>query len=282
MAKNTLKRFLKSKFFIIGGTVVTIIILLSIFADRITPYDPKLPDYKAMFVSPEWFSKGFNGHILGTDSLGRDMLARLLVGSRYSLIIAAIAVFLAAFVGVILGLIAGYYGKWLATLIMRMSDIQLSIPALMLAITLYAIIGKNLYNLVIVLVITYWPSYARLTYSSVLVLRKSEFISASHVIGASDGSIMFKQIFPNVLTPLIVKVSQEMGGFILFEAAMSFLGMGVQPPMPSWGVMIASGRTAIQTAPWTVLVPGGALMITVMSFNFLGDGIRDALDPRMR
>jgi len=275
-------RFRRSKFFIIGGVGVLFIVLLSIFADKITPFDPTLPDYAALYTPPQWFKYGLQGHVMGTDSLGRDMFTRLLVGSRYSLIVSASSVVFAATVGVILGLLAGYYGSWVATLIMRLGDIQLSIPALMLAITLYAVFGKNLYDLVIVLSVTYWPTYARIVYSSVLMLRKSEFICASQIMGASDRWIMFSQIFPNALTPLIVQASQSLGLFILIEAAMSFLGMGVQPPMPAWGVMIASGRTAMQIAPWTVLVPGCALMFTVLVFNFLGDGVRDALDPKMR
>ena len=275
-------RFWKSKFFMIGGVSALIIVLLSIFADVITPHDPTIPDFNNMFAPPQWFAYGLQGNVLGTDSLGRDMLTRLLVGSRYSLIIALVSVVLASALGVLLGLIAGYYGGWVSTLIMRAGDIQLSIPALMLAVTLFAVIGRNIYDLVIVIVVTQWPTFARIIYSSVLMTRKSEFISASIIMGSSDRRIMFTQIFPNTLTPLLVQASQSLGGFILFEAAMSFLGMGVQAPMPSWGVMIAAGRTAIQTAPWTVMVPGFALMFTVLSFNFLGDGVRDALDPKMR
>ena len=279
---NTWVRFKRSKFFVVGGIIVLIIILLSIFADYIVPYDPTIPDYNSRFLPPEWFSNGLSGHILGTDSMGRDMFSRLLVGSQYSLIVAFISVIFGALIGVIMGLIAGFYGTWIETFIMRFSDIQLSIPGLMLAITLVAIMGPNLYNLIIVLIFTYWPTYARLIYSSVRVLKNNEFVSASKVLGASNRWIMFRQILPNVFTPLIVQASQSFGTMILFEASMSFLGLGVQPPTPSWGVMIANGRDSLQAAPWTVLVPGIALMITILAFNFLGDGIRDALDPKMK
>jgi len=278
----TIKRFLRSKFFIIGGALVLIICFLSVFSNFIVRYDPTIPDFSSRFVPPEWFSQGLSGHILGTDSMGRDMLARLLVGSQYSLIVAFVAVSSAALIGVILGMIAGFYGGWLDTLIMRFGDIQLSIPSLMLAITIVAIAGPNLVNLVIVLIFTSWVGYARLIRSVVQVVRKQEFVSASKVLGASSRWIMFRQVFPNVLTPLIVQTSQSFGTMILVEAALSFLGLGVQPPTPSWGVMISNGRESLQAAPWTVLVPGIMLMITVLAFNFMGDGIRDALDPKMK
>ena len=278
----TIKRFLRSKFFIIGGALVLIICFLSVFSNFIVRYDPTIPDFSSRFVPPEWFSQGLSGHILGTDSMGRDMLARLLVGSQYSLIVAFVAVSSAALIGVILGMIAGFYGGWLDTLIMRFGDIQLSIPSLMLAITIVAIAGPNLVNLVIVLIFTSWVGYARLIRSVVQVVRKQEFVSASKVLGASNRWIMFRQVFPNVLTPLIVQTSQSFGTMILVEAALSFLGLGVQPPTPSWGVMISNGRESLQAAPWTVLVPGIMLMITVLAFNFMGDGIRDALDPKMK
>ena len=283
MSKNiTLRSFLRSKFFIIGGIIVLIICLLSIFSNSIVRFDPTIPDFDNRFTPPQWFTKGLDGHILGTDSMGRDMLTRLLVGSQYSLVVALISVIASAAIGVLLGLIAGYYGGWIDTLIMRFGDIQLSIPSLMLAITIVAVVGPNLVNLVVVLIFTSWVGYARLIRSVVQIVVKSEFVSASRVLGAGNIWIMFRQVFPNVLTPLIVQASQGFGSMILIEAALSFLGLGVQPPTPSWGVMIANGRESLQAAPWTVLVPGIMLMITVLAFNFLGDGVRDALDPKMR
>lgn len=278
----TLARFLRSKFFIIGSISTIIIILLSIFAESIIQYDPTIPDYSSRLISPQLFSEGFKGHIFGTDSLGRDIFSRLLVGSQYTLVVAFTSVIFGAILGVILGMLAGYYGGWVNTLIMRLSDVQLSIPVLLLAITLVAVVGPNLYNLILVLIITNWPSFARLTSSSVQVLNRSEFVSASKVLGGSDIWIMFRQILPNVLTPIIVQSTLTLGTMILYEANLSFLGMGVQPPTPSWGVMIANGKESLQAAPWTALIPGMALMVTVLSFNFLGDGIRDALDPKMK
>jgi len=278
----TISRFLHSKFFIIGGITALIICLLSIFSTSIVRFDPTIPDFTARLVPPEWFKYGFNGHILGTDNLGRDILARLLVGSRYSLIVASLSVSIAAVIGVVLGMIAGFYGGWIDTLIMRFGDVQLSIPAMMLAVTLVAIVGPNLVNLILVLIVTEWMRYARTVRSVVQVLRNSEFVSASRVLGANDMWIMFRQIMPNILTSLIVLASQSFGQMILIEAGMSFLGLGVQSPMPSWGVMISMGRDYLQSAPWTVLVPGIMLMITVLAFNFLGDGIRDAIDPRLK
>lgn len=276
------KRIMLNKFLIIGGIMTIIVIFASIFANIICAYDPVESDYTHMLIAPEWFSKGMSGHILGTDSLGRDVFTRVLYGGRMSLIISFSAVGLAMVVGTILGLIAGYYGGWAETLIMRFGDVQLSIPALMLAIAMVALIGPNIYNLIMILAITGWPGFARLVRSDVMAIKSSEFISASRVLGASDMWIMFKQVFPNVITPLTVYASQQLGHRILMDASLGYLGLGVQPPTPSWGVMIADSRAYLQSNAWLVLVPGIALAFTVLAFNFVGDGIRDLLDPKTK
>jgi peptide/nickel transport system permease protein len=255
---------------------------LSIIAPFISVYNPEMPDLINNLKPPQYFSKGWSGNLLGTDSLGRDVFTRLLIGSRYSFIIAISAVLLSVLIGIITGLYSGYYGGWVDNLIMRFADIQLSIPSIILAIAIVSVLGPNTLNLIIVLTITAWPQIARLIRGNVLIVREMEFIKASRVLGAGDVWIMFSQILPNVITPLLILASYQMGFMILFEAALSFLGLGVQPPKPSWGVMISDGREYLNVAPWVVMAPGIALMIAVSAFNFLGDGLRDALDPKMK
>ena len=259
-----------------------LLITLSIIAPFITVHDSKMPDLGESLKPPQYFSKGWSGYVLGTDNLGRDILTRLLIGSRYSFIIAATSVIFSIFLGTITGIYAGYYGGWIDNLFMRFADIQLSIPPLLLAISIVAVLGPSIINLIIVLFITSWPKIARLARSKVLIVREREFISASRVLGAGDNWIMFSQILPNIVNSLLIVASQLFGNLILWEAALSFLGLGVQPPTPSWGVMIGDGRNYLVTAPWIILTPGIALMIAVLAANFIGDGLRDALDPKMK
>jgi len=277
-----LKRIVRSKFFLIGGIMTLIIIIACLFAQWFCKFGPTECDYDNMLIAPEWFRAGSSGHILGTDSLGRDMLARVLYGGRMSLLISFAAVGISAVVGTLLGVVAGFYGGWIETLIMRFGDVQLSIPAMMLAIAMVAIVGPNVFNLILILAITGWPGFARIIRSNVMAIKNSEFVSASRVLGASDLSVMLKQIFPNVVTPLTVYSSQQLGHRILMDASLSYLGLGVQPPTPSWGVMISDSRAYLQSNAWLVLVPGIALALTVLAFNFLGDGVRDILDPKMK
>ena len=275
-------RLKQSKLFVIGFTVSTLLITLSIIAPFIVVHDSELPDLGNTLISPQYFSKGWSGNILGTDSLGRDVLTRVLIGSRYSFIIAGTTVLFLTFIGLIIGLYAGYYRGWIDNLFMRFADVQLSIPPLLLAIAVVAALGPSIPNLIIVLIITRWPLVARLVRSNVLVVRETEFISASRVLGASDTWIIFSQILPNVTTSVLIVASQFVGKMIITEATLSFLGLGVQPPTPSWGIMIADGRSLLILAPWVVMAPGIFLMITIIAFNFLGDGLRDALDPKMK
>ncbi len=276
-----LRRYLRSKFFVAGGIVVAAILILALIAPYIVPHNPEKPDLGNR-LQPPALAAGWSGHLLGTDPLGQDVLSRLLAGARYSLAIAVVAVVVSGCIGAVAGLVAGYYGGWVDTIIMRIGDIQLSIPAMLLAIAIVAVLGPNLVNLMIVLIITSWVQYARVIRGSVLVIRDYDFVSAARVIGFSNYRIMTSEILPNILTPLLIVSSQQIGFMILMEAAMSFLGLGVQPPTPSWGVMIADGREYISSAPWVVLAPGIALMVTVLGFNFLGDGLRDIFDPKMR
>jgi ABC-type dipeptide/oligopeptide/nickel transport system permease subunit len=274
------KRMISSKFFMIGFIVAAITVIIALLAPLIVVHDPIKNSLTDRLLPPDWFSKGMSGHIFGTDQLGRDVFTRLLIGAQASLTIALIVVVLAVLLGTILGIIAGYVGGITDTIIMRMCDVFLSIPNMVLAIAVMAILGSSTYNLVGVLVITGWVQYCKLTRNNVIVVKNMEFVHASKVMGASKLHIMFTQILPNVTTQLIIVLSQQFGFVILLEAALSFLNLGIQPPTPSWGNMIAGGRDYLATCPWLVFAPGVALMITVLAFNFLGDGIRDVLDPK--
>ena len=271
---------LRSKFFMVGAVTALAIILLSVFSPLIVQYSPVTNSLKEKLLSPEYFSRNLNGHVFGTDNLGRDIFTRLLLGSRYSLLIAFTVVGAASVIGTILGAISGYFGGWLDTIIMRFCDVMMAIPNLVMAIAVMAILGANMYNLIIVLIITSWVQYCKVTRNNVMVVKNIEFVQASKVLGANRWHIMFSQIFPNVTTQLIILISQQIGWTILTEASLSFLGLGIQPPTPSWGNMIADGRNYLITSPWIVFVPGFALMVTVLAFNFLGDGLRDVLDPK--
>jgi peptide/nickel transport system permease protein len=278
--EELVRRMLKSKFFCIGFIMVVVIVAISLIAPYIIVHDPQKAALKLRLVRPEYFSNGWTGYVFGTDPLGQDVLSRLLIGSRISLLIALVGVTIPSLIGTALGVIAGYYGGFVDSVIMRLSDIQLSIPTMVLAITVMAIFSNSVPNLMMVLIIVGWVNYARVVRGTVMSLRNSEFVQASRALGASNLRIMLTQILPCITTPLIILMSQQVGIVILTEANMSFLGMGVPLPEPSWGSMIAGGREYITTAPWTVIAPGLALMLTVLAFNFLGDGIRDVLDPK--
>lgn len=278
--KIVISRMLHSKFFMVGAVTAIVIILLSVFSPVIVQYDPLTNSLAERLMAPEYFARGLQGHVFGTDEAGRDIFSRLLLGSRYSLTIAAVVVFVAAFIGTVLGAVSGYFGGAVDAVIMRLCDIMMAIPNLVLAIAVMAVLGPNIFNLVIVLIITTWVQYCKVTRNNVMVVKNTEFVKASQVLGASRMHIMFSQIFPNVTTQLIILISQQLGWTILTEASLSFLSLGVQPPTPSWGNMIADGRNFLITNPWLVMVPGVALMVTVLAFNFLGDGLRDVLDPK--
>ena len=273
--KLIIKRMLKSKFFMTGFVVAVLVVLISIFSPLLANFDPEANSLIDRMSAP-----GINGHFLGTDQLGRDIFSRLLLGSRYSLLIALVVVACAAVIGTFLGLVSGYFGGWIDSLIMRISEIFLSIPQLILGIAIMALLGTSIRNLVFVLIITSWTQYCKLARNNVLVQKNMDFVHASQVMGAGKLHIMLTQIFPNITTPLLITLSQQFGLIIMVEASMSFLGLGIQQPTPSWGNMIADGRTYLTVAPWMVIAPGAALMLTVLAFNFRGDGLRDVFDPK--
>ena len=281
MGKDVLrKRMQSSPFFVVGLSVAFVIVVSVIFLPFFTGYSPTANSLTSTFQKPDWLSHGLSGNILGTDELGRDIFTRLLYGGRYSLFIAAVVVLLQVFLGTSLGILAGYFGGILDTIVMRLCDIVLAIPNLILAIAIMAVVGVNMTNLIFVLTFAGWVDCCKVTRNNVLVIKNREFVHASVVLGASHGHIMFTQILPNVTTHIIILASQRFGFTILLEAALSFLNLGIQPPVPSWGTMIAGGRSFMTIYPWLVFAPGIALMLCVLAFNFLGDGLRDVLDPK--
>lgn len=275
-----LNRMRRNPFFVVGSIAAVVVVVLLVFGPALLDFDPEANSLSERFMPPEGFARGLEGHILGTDQLGRDVLIRLLIGGRYSLAIAFAVVALQVVVGTILGILAGYFGGIVDAIIMRACEVFLAIPNLILAIAIMAILGPSLVNLIAVLTFSGWVNCCKVTRNNVRVIKNQEFVKASRVLGASGFHIMFRQIFPNVTTHIIILASQRIGMTIIIEAALSFLQLGIQPPTPSWGNMIAAGRMYMTTQPWLVFAPGIALMIAALAFNFLGDGIRDVLDPK--
>jgi peptide/nickel transport system permease protein len=260
----------------LGLLLVLAAVLGATFAPYLTPYDPISlnPPARLQGPGPE--------HLLGTDQLGRDTLTRILYGGRVSLAVAGASVAFALLVGGALGVVAGYYGGWLDTVIMRVSDVLLSFPAILLAIALIAFLGAGFTNLVLAIGIVYIGPFARVARAAVLTVREELFVEASRALGSRDGRIMWLAVLPSAAAPLIVEVSLRLAYAILYEASLSFLGLGTQPPTPSWGMMVSEGRRFLALAPWATIAPGLAISLVVLGFNLLGDGLRDALDPRLK
>jgi ABC-type dipeptide/oligopeptide/nickel transport system permease subunit len=270
----------KSKFFLIGLFCIAGIVALCFLSPLFLQHDPMAANLRSRLTAPEWFSKGLSGHVFGCDALGRDVLARLFIGGRTSLLISLSVVIITTFFGLVLGLVSGYYGSITEMILMRICDVMVSIPSLLLAICVVAVMGSSIPNLIIVLSITGWIMMARVVRSTALAIRDSEYIKAARVLGMPNYKIIFKEVFPNVLSPVITTATQAFGSMLLTEASMSFLGLGVPIPAPSWGAMISDGREYIGTAPWVVIVPGVLLMLTVLAFNFMGDGMTDIFNPK--
>ncbi len=269
---NQLKRNRRVKFALF---ILLIIIGSAIFAPYISPYEPRAMDLSASLEGPS------RAHLLGTDKMGRDILSRIIYGSRVSLMVGIVAVGISGIIGIFLGSIAGYFGKWVDGLIMRLVDILLAFPSILLAISLVAVLGASIFNVMLAIGAVSWVGYARLIRGEFLSLKNKEFVSAAEALGAKTPKIIFKHMLPNAIAPVIVMATLGMAGAIITESSLSFLGLGVQPPTPSWGQMLSKGRTIIREAWWVSTFPGIAIMITVLSFNILGDGLRDALDPNM-
>jgi dipeptide transport system permease protein len=267
----------------VGGlAVICVIVLAAIFADAIAPHAPFQQFRDHLLKPPVWEEGGSAQFLLGTDAVGRDILSRIIYGARFSLVIGLIVVTLSLSVGVGLGLVAGFFRGWPETMIMRLMDIILALPSLLLAIVIVAILGPGLANAMIAVAIVYLPHYTRLTRGSVIAERTKDYVVASRVAGAGRLRLMFATILPNCMAPLIVQATLGFSNAILDAAALGFLGLGAQPPTPEWGTMLADAREFVLRAWWVVTFPGLAILITVLAFNLMGDGLRDALDPKMK
>jgi dipeptide transport system permease protein len=267
----------------VGGLVVIcVIVLAAVFADAIAPHAPSQQFRDHLLKPPVWEEGGSAQFLLGTDAVGRDILSRIIYGARFSLVIGLIVVTLSLSVGIGLGLVAGFFRGWPETMIMRLMDIILALPSLLLAIVIVAILGPGLANAMIAVAIVYLPHYTRLTRGSVIAERTKDYVVASRVAGAGRLRLMFATILPNCMAPLIVQATLGFSNAILDAAALGFLGLGAQPPTPEWGTMLADAREFVLRAWWVVTFPGLAILITVLAFNLMGDGLRDALDPKMK
>jgi peptide/nickel transport system permease protein len=266
---------------VLGMALVLLMVLTAVAGPMLPLADPIRGDLRARMSPPTLSVTGLGTHPLGTDQLGRDIFSRIVTGSRVTLGVAMSAVLLGGVVGVLLGLIAGYFGGWPDRLMMRLVDIQLAIPLMLLALMVVAALGPSLRNLIIVLALTSWVRYARIVRGSVLAIREREFVQSARAIGAGAGRILLLHILPNVLTPALVVATLELSRVIVLEAGLSFLGLGVQPPAPDWGRMLAEGRTYISSGWWIITLPGVALMLCVLGVNLTGDWLRDKFDPRM-
>jgi peptide/nickel transport system permease protein len=265
-----------------GLLIIATVVLAALLAPLLAPNDPIEQSLTRATLPPFWQARGSFETPLGTDQFGRDVWSRIVYGARISLAIGAAASLLGAVVGVTAGLAAGYYGGKVDATMMRLVDLNLAFPLILLALAIAAILGPSFRNLVLVMALTTWMIYARVVRGITLSLREREFIQAARAIGATDGGIMARHILPNLLAPVMVIWTLELARVILMESALSFLGLGVPPPTPTWGRMLAEGRNYLTVAPWITIFPGLAISITVLGVNFLGDGLRDLLDPRLR
>lgn len=272
------KRLLRNKMAVAGLVILAILVLGAVFANVIADYDTKVvaQDFTALLQGPS------AAHPCGTDEFGRDIFARLLHGSRISLVVGMISVSISLIVGGALGAFAGYYGGTIDNIIMRVMDVLLAVPSILLAITIVAALGTSLVNVMLAIGISGVPNFARIVRAAVMGVKDQEFVEASAAIGAKSPTIIFREILPNCLAPIIVQATLSVAGAILSTASLSFIGLGVQPPSPEWGAMLSSGRSYIRDAVHLTLFPGLAIVITILALNLLGDGLRDALDPRLK
>ncbi|MTH96748.1 ABC transporter permease subunit [Roseibium sp. RKSG952] len=274
--------FSQNKGAVLGLIVFTALVITAVFAPLIAPHDPDFQYRDSFLVPPFWEEGGKAAFLLGTDAVGRDILSRLIYGAQFSLIIGVIVVTIALTGGIVIGVIAGYMRGSVDTFIMRVMDVILAFPSLLLALVLVAILGPGLINAMIAIAIVLQPHFVRLTRAAVLSERSRDYVVAAKVAGASHFRLMFKTILPNCLAPLIVQATLSFSTAILDAAALGFLGMGAQPPTPEWGTMLAEAREFILRAWWVVTFPGLAILITVLAINLVGDGLRDALDPKLK
>jgi len=275
-AAEFFSKFCKQKLSLVAGIFIIFLLIIAIFGPYMTPYNPNEPDYDALMSPPS------AAHWAGTDEYGRDILSRLIAGTQLTLSVSLSAVFIAAVLGTVLGLLSGYYGGWLDRLIMRSSDVLFSFPDLLLAIGIVAILGPGLSNVVIAVAVFGTPSFARIIRSVTLSAKETLFVEAARSMGAKNGRIIWRHIFPETVPSVIVNLTMKIGGAILAAASLSFLGMGAKPTEPDWGAMLSMGRDYLSIAPHIVYIPGLAIFLAVLAFNLVGDGLRDALDPKTK
>ncbi len=277
----TLKRLARRRTAIFGLGVVLVVLLAALFAPWLTPFDPLEQDINQRLKEPGWQTAAGRIHMLGTDHLGRDILARVIFGSRIALVVGVSAVLISGVLGMAIGLVAGYFGGKVDDFFMRLADIQLAFPFILLAIAVIGVLGPNLRNIIIVIGVSSWVVYARVVRGEVLSIREREFVQAAIALGSRDGRVLVRHVLPNAFTPWLVVATLDMARVIVIVSALSFLGLGVQPPTPTWGGMLADGRVYLSTAWWLATFPGLAILVTVLGINLLGDGLRDTLDPRL-
>ncbi len=277
-----IKQYKKNKAALVGFIVVVIILCMAMFAPYMTAYMPDDQNLADRLIPPMWDAKGVISHVLGTDDFGRDLLTRIIFGSRISLMVGAVSVGLSLSFGLVMGIVAAYFGGKTDLFIMRIVDIMLSIPAILLAIVIVSILGPSLFSAMTAIGIVGIPTYARIVRSSVLAEREKEYVIASRINGSSNFRLMFVVILPNCASPIIVQATMGFASAVLEAAGLSFLGLGAQPPTPEWGAMLSDSLQFITTAPWMIFYPGLAIFLTVLSFNLMGDGLMDVLDPKLK
>jgi len=279
--RGALKRLVRNPMAIIGAVIIALFILVAIFAPLLAPYEPASTQWTELSTQT-FVQGGTSEHLLGIDRFGSDMLTQLIYGARQSLVIGVVSTSIGLLVGVALGVLAGGVGGWVDTVVMRVVDIMLSIPAILLAVLTVAVLGPGFLKLIAVLGFTRWPRYTRVAYAQTLQVANLPYIKAAELGGAGTARILLRHILPNIAGPLLVVATAEFGLMILFEAGLSFLGLGIQPPSPSWGSIMSVGRQYVERAWWLIAFPGAALFLLVFSVNVLGDWLRDQIDPRSR
>jgi len=262
--------------------IVIVLVACGLFAPWLAPRSPLEGSLGERLAAPMWMENAKPGHPLGTDRHGRDTLSRLLYGARISLAVSVVGITLTGAMGAFIGLLAGFIGGWTDTILMRLVDISLSLPGILIAVLLSVVFEPSFTNVIIVVVFLLWPSYARLVRGETLAIKQQEFVALARVAGCSSLTIMFRHVVPNLMPSILVLATLHVGYVIVLEAALSFLGVGIPPPTPSWGVMVADGRGLIEQAWWVSILPGIAILVTVLSLNILGDWVRDRLDPKLR
>jgi len=280
-ASRLVRSLVRSREALLGALIVVMFVVTAIGAPVVAPLDPLSQSLQDRLLPPVWQDGGSAAHLLGTDQLGRDVLSRIIYGGRITLLVGFMCALIACVVGTVLGMVAAYAGGWIDSAIMRIADVQLSLPFIILAIALVAVVGPSLLNIIIVLGLTSWVRFARVVRAETLVVRELDYVTAAVALGAGHWRILLHHVLPNVASSIIVVATLEIPRLILMEAALSFLGLGVQPPMPSWGSMVSEGRTYIATAWWLTTLPGLAITMVSLSVNLIGDWLRDALDVRL-